>query len=108
MLSRVAADGPARSTVMAKTSAHAGARPSSRSPTSFSKRALQRFADGTVTVTDGRARAWPRTLVETERAELRRLIDDWPGSEEPDVDGLLDEILSRLSHEDLPLSGAQR
>ena len=38
---------------------------------------------------------------------LRRLIDEWPGAEEPDVDDLLEEIISRLSREDRPILGVR-
>ncbi len=67
-------------------------------------RGLVMVDDGTVTVTDA-GRAVAERQLATERAILHRLIEDWPGAEEPDVEDLIDEIVERLSHDDRPIAG---
>ncbi|HEY1486137.1 MAG TPA: MFS transporter, partial [Micromonosporaceae bacterium] len=103
MLSRVAADGSRSLAAMADTS-HTPADIVARVADQLRERGLATVADGTVSVTDA-GRSTATTLLETERSTLRRLIDEWPGAEEPDVEGLLDDIVMRLTREDRPLTG---
>jgi EmrB/QacA subfamily drug resistance transporter len=103
MISRVAADGSRSVAAMAKTS-HTPAEVVGQVADQLQTRGLVTVADGTVTVTQA-GRTTAATLLETERTTLRRLIDEWPGAEEPDVEGLLDDIVQRLSREDRPLTG---
>jgi hypothetical protein len=105
MVSRVAADGTRTIAAMAQTS-HTPAATVERVAAGLQDKGLATVADGTVTVTEA-GRAIARTLRDTERASLRRLIDEWPGAEEPDVDDLLEEIIGRLSREDRPILGVQ-
>jgi EmrB/QacA subfamily drug resistance transporter len=105
MISRVAADGTRTVAAMAQTSETPVDTVASVAA-ALQDKGLATVADGTVTVTDD-GRTVAGTLRETERGALRRLIDEWPGAEEPDVDGLLDEIVSRLSREDRPMLGVR-
>jgi hypothetical protein len=105
MVSRVAADGTRTIDAMAQTS-HTPAVTVERVAAGLQDKGLATVADGTVTVTDA-GRAVAHTLRDTERTSLRRLIDEWPGAEEPDVDDLLEEIIGRLSREDQPSVGVR-
>jgi EmrB/QacA subfamily drug resistance transporter len=103
MVSRVAADGSRSAAAMAETS-RTPIDTVNRVADQLRARGLVTIDDGTVSVTDA-GRQTARTLREAERTTLRRLIDEWPGSEEPDVNALLEEILQRLSRDDRPLTG---
>ncbi len=105
MVSRVAADGTRTIAAMAQTS-HTPTETVARVAGGLQDKGLATVAGGTVTVTEA-GRAIARTLRETERTSLRRLIDEWPGAEEPDVDDLLEEIIGRLSQEDRPIAGVR-
>jgi EmrB/QacA subfamily drug resistance transporter len=103
MVSRVAADGSRSIDAMATTS-HSAPELVEQVADRLRERGLVTVDDGTVSITES-GREVATTLLDTERATLRRLIDEWPGADEPDVDGLLDEIVARLSREDRPLTG---
>jgi EmrB/QacA subfamily drug resistance transporter len=105
MVSRVAADRTRTIAAMAQTS-HTPTETVARVAGGLQDKGLATVAGGTVTVTEA-GRAIARTLRETERTSLRRLIDEWPGAEEPDVDDLLEEIIGRLSREDRPIVGVR-
>ncbi|HWB34542.1 MAG TPA: MFS transporter, partial [Rugosimonospora sp.] len=101
MLSRVAADGSRGVDAMAQAS-HTPADVVVRVADQLRDRGFATVADGTVTVTPAGAQA-ADSLVRTERAILRRLVDQWPGADEPDVEALLEDIAARLAREDRPL-----
>jgi EmrB/QacA subfamily drug resistance transporter len=106
MLSRVSADGSRTVDLMAKTS-HTPAPIVDRVAGQLQAKGLVTVVDGTVAVTES-GRATAARLLDTERATLHRLVDQWPGAEEPDVDALIEEILARLSREDRPIIGVSR
>jgi EmrB/QacA subfamily drug resistance transporter len=103
MISRVAADGSRTVDLMAATS-HTPVDTVDRVAAQLQARGLVTVLDGTVSVTESGIATAGR-LRDTERASLHRLIDEWPGAEEPDVDALVEEIVTRLSREDRPLTG---
>lgn len=45
-------------------------------------------------------------LVEEQRVALRRLIDQWPGSGEPEVSELVDDVAGRVARAQVPLPAA--
>ncbi len=98
MLSRVAADGTRTVPAMAQTSG-TPVDTVERVAGQLRDRGLAEVAGGTVTVTPA-GRTTAQTLLATERATLHRLIDEWPGSAEPDVEALLDDIVARLSRDE--------
>ena len=64
---------------------------------------LVTFDPPTVTVTDA-GRRIADTMLEHERAILRRLTDEWPGSDRPEVSQLVDDIAARLNTEGVSLA----
>ena len=70
--------------------------------TQLQARGLAVVADGSVTITDS-GRAVAGTVTEAAHAALHRIVDEWPGAEQPDVRDLVDEIAARLSRDDRPL-----
>jgi hypothetical protein len=105
MVSRVAADGSRGTEAMATTS-QTPVDVVNRVADQLRIRGLVTIAGSTVSITDA-GRAVAGTLRETERATLHRLIDEWPGSEEPDVDELIEDIVRRLERDDGPLAGVR-
>ena len=102
MLSRINTDGSRSIAAMAETS--------QTSPTvvtevadQLQSRGLVRLDHQTATITD-RGRSTAQRVVAAEHAYLRTLIDDWPGTEEPDVDQLISEIVERLARDDRPFA----
>lgn len=62
-------------------------------------RGLVQVLDGTVTPTDA-GHAVADQVREHERVELRRIIDQWSGSDEPELDQLVEQMTARLWRDD--------
>jgi EmrB/QacA subfamily drug resistance transporter len=105
MISRVAAEG-SRSVAAMATTSHTPLDRVEHVAEQLRDKGLVRVDDGTVSVTDA-GRDTARTLLDTERAALHRLVEEWPGADEPDVEQLLDDIVARLSREDRPMTGVE-
>ena len=70
---------------------------------SLAARGMVTIDHGLVTITaEGRAEA--ERLLDAQRTRLRQFVADYPGSDEADVDELLDEIARRL-HIEAPPKG---
>jgi EmrB/QacA subfamily drug resistance transporter len=102
MVSRVAVDGTEAVAAMAATS-HTPVETVHRVAGELQTKGLVTVADGTVTITaEGQAVA--NALRDTAHRALRRLVDEWPGADQPDVTDLVNEIVTRLSRDDRPLT----
>lgn len=62
-------------------------------------RGLVEITDGTVTPTDA-GHAVADEIREHERAELRRVVDQWSGGDEPELDQLVEQMTARLWRDD--------
>lgn len=62
-------------------------------------RGLVDVTDGVVTPTDA-GHAIADEIRENERAQLRRIVDQWSGSDEPQLDELVEQMTARLWRED--------
>ncbi len=95
MVTRVAELGSRPLAVMAEAS---------ETPSAMVERVAESLRDrGMITLQDGTAvitaagEAEAARLVETQRAVIRALIDEWPGETEPDVEELVEDIARRLA-----------
>jgi len=103
MISGVASSGTRSVGEMAQTS-HTPVANVERVADQLRDKGLVTTVNGAVTVTSAGS-ATADSLHATERAALHRLIDEWPGAEEPDVDDLVEDVIARLSRDDRRLSG---
>jgi EmrB/QacA subfamily drug resistance transporter len=102
MVTRVADQGPRSVAAMAEAS-HTPVETVQQVAAQLQAKGLVTVSEGTVTITDD-GHTVARTVQETAYAALRRLVDEWPGAQQADVNDLVDEIVARLTHDDRPLA----